>query len=335
MVRALCRAVERRALHQLVTDARTPRKPDDLGYTVVVRCSGEYVDAIERAAVFKPFENGVFAEYLYALLPCRSRAERTSFDKLFAFFLALRDAGKNTVALGLNLVAATARLRALGARAAQTAGTAILEKIGRNSRRLLVHHPRDLADLPLRTIAAAQLKKVHKLARVHRNYHLGLASVWQYEPRILVGLFAAAKRALPIAIPVHDRIHLSDVTRDSRRAERFYRRRYNVIERVLRYIALRPYGKRRYTMTRYLREQRARNTLNGERERRVLYWRHVSHFRQFGNKRRVVLSHDVFGKVGQFPVGIAQLSRESDGSLGILRVPYEIDFGCYLHIIIL
>lgn len=69
MVRAVRLAVERRAPDELIRDAGAPCKPDYLRYAIVVRAARQYVDAVERAAAFKPFENGVFAVYLDLYFP--------------------------------------------------------------------------------------------------------------------------------------------------------------------------------------------------------------------------------------------------------------------------
>ena len=80
-------------------------------------------------------------------------------------------------------------------------------------------------------------------------------------------------------------------------------------------------------MPRDLREQRARHTLDRERERRMLNGRKMPHIDQVGDKRRIIFFKDVFGKIGQFTVGIAKLCRERDGRFGVFRVTDKFDLG--------
>ena len=69
--------------------------------------------------------------------------------------------------------------------------------MGRHRKAKPQHFIRHLADLPLGTAAAAQLKKVHQAAGVHRDDHLGIAGIGQHEPRILNGgLFRLTGRSL-------------------------------------------------------------------------------------------------------------------------------------------
>lgn len=64
MVRAVRRLVERGATFKLYRYAAPPTELEYLRNAFVVRAARYYIDTVEAAARFQPFENGVFSEDL-------------------------------------------------------------------------------------------------------------------------------------------------------------------------------------------------------------------------------------------------------------------------------